>query len=1327
MNEVQQILRRARSNGVQLWTVDGRLRYRPTGGLDPGLAAELRRHRAQIIELLLAEQLTLSTPLQQVGHSTSSPLSYHQEGLWFLEELDLPGPSYNMLIPIRVEGALDVDALRTAVREIVRRHEILRTRFSVVDGVPAQVVADEALRFGVTEADDPGEIWRKHVAHRFDRESERLFWVEVVRLGPERHLVILDIHHLLFDGASCAIFFQELHRLYDAHTHGRPSPLPELQAQYADFAVWQRERADGDRAFAYWKKRLAGASSNLELPLDHPCPQIPDLKGAHCAFTISREVMERLTALGAAHNATLPMVLFAAYGALLSRWTGQTDISVGMPIDSRVHPDAQGLIGNFLNTVVIRVDLGGDLTFAELLGQARTALLEAYEHRDLPFHRLVAELAPDRGGGWSQPMFQAMFSHRLKDRPRLGDLDLTVLDLDGPTAKFELTLFAAETPDGIDCSLEYATALFEAETMERLAARYRRLLDAVLARPDLLIAELPLLTEPERRRLLRTWNATAVDLDTDRCLHEPFETMADEHPDRTAVVFDGRSLSYGELDARANQVAHRLRAHGAGPERPVAVRMDRSLDLLPCLLGVLKAGAPYVPIDPDHPAERQEFMLADSGAAVLLSQRGPSHLPPGVRKLSPDADEWPTHRPPPLAAPDNLAYIIYTSGSTGRPKGVGVSHRATLNRIEAMQRAYRLGPADAVLQKTPITFDVSVWELFWTLAGGARLVLAAPGGHRDPGYLRRLINREKVSTVHFVPSMLTAFLADDDAEDCPGLRRVICSGEELPVALADRFIESFGCDLINQYGPTEAAIDCSAWLCGKETGRVPIGRPTPNVRLYVLDDRMRPVPIGATGELHIAGVQLARGYHDRPDLTAASFVPDPYGPPGSRLYRTGDLARVRADGAIEFLGRLDDQVKIRGYRVELGEIESVTRQCPGVRETAVVVRDRAPGDRQLVAYVVGTDDVEGVRRHLRRRIPDHMVPSAIVPLDALPLTSSGKLHRKALPAPRFGTSDVVAPRTAREAAIAEIWDEVLDAGPIGVLDDFFALGGHSLLATRVIAGMRRRIGVDVPLQEFYARPTIADLAALSHDHTPAAEAGWLVPLTPPGRFVVFVLPAAGMGPSAFRAWRDVAPDGVEVVAVNLPGRERRFGETPMTHVDPLAVRLAEVIDGYGDRPYAIFGHSAGALVAREVARRVRRRPTLLAVAGSHSPDRASGAGDPTDEELLGNLVRWGHVAPEVLADPSHPSILLPPLRGDLAVAASCRKSLGPAEVLDVPLIVFAGRDDENVSSHDCLSWRDWTSGRFEIRPVDGDHFFPLAMGDHLMSAIVHEAARVPVP
>jgi len=1325
MNEIQQLLDRVHSRGVQLWTTDGRLRYRPSDRLDPNLAAELRRNKAEIIKRLVAEQQpTASTPLHQVRRTRSLPLSNSQEGLWFLEELDHAGPAYNVLLPVQVEGALDIDALRRAIQEIVRRHEILRTRFRAIDGIPTQVITDDVARFDVTETDDPDSVWRKHAAHRFDLEAGDLFLVEVVRMGPEHHLMILNMHHMLCDGMSITIFFNELQQLYDAYIQGRPSPLAELPAQYADFAVWEQQRADVDRSLTYWKKRLAGMPGNLELPVDHPRPQIPDLSAGHYKFKISQQVMEQLTALGATHGTTLAMVLFAAYGALLSLWTGQPDVCVGMPIDSRVHADTQNLIGPILNTVVARLDLTGTPTFAELLAAAKTTLLEAYEHRDMPFHRLVAELSPDRGGGWSQPLIQAMFSHRFEGQPRLGDLKVTVLDLDGPTAKFELTLFVTEKPEGMDCSLEYAATLFETETIERLAARYVRLLEAVLAQPDAPVAALPLLSADERQSLLHTWNATAADLDTNRCLHELFEAVADEHPDRTAVVFDGHSLSYGELQIRANQVAHQLRSHGIGPERPVAVRIDRSLDLLPCLLGVLKAGAPYVPIDPDYPRERQDFMLADSGATVLLSQRGPAPGPAGVLELAPAATGWPTHRPPSHSAPDNLAYIIYTSGSTGRPKGVGVGHRAIVNRMVAMQQEYGLCPGEGVLQKTPTTFDVSAWELFWPLTVGARLVLAAPGGQRDPSYLRDLINREKITTVHFVPSMLNEFLADSDTDSCPTLRRVICSGEELSRPLADRFMEAFDCDLVNHYGPTEAAIECSMWRCARgDTGRIPIGRPTPNVRLYVLDDQLQPVPIGVTGELHIGGVQLARGYHNRPEMTAARFVPDPYGPLGSRLYRTGDSARVRADGAIEFLGRLDGQVKIRGYRIELGEIENTIRRCPGVRETAAVVRERTPGDRHLVAYIAGTGEIEDVQHHLRRRLPDYMVPTTIVPMDTLPLTSSGKLDRNALPVPHFKTAEFVMPRSAREAAIAEIWDEVLDVGRVGILDNFFDLGGHSLLATRVIAKMRRQIGIDIPLREFYARSTIADLTALSYNRLPAAPADWLIRLTPPGRFVIFALPAAGMGPSAFHEWRHEFPDGVEVVAVNLPGREKRFRETPMTNVDPLAIHIAEAIDGYGDQPYAIFGHSAGGLIAREVARRVTRKPELLAVAASVSPDKARKSNNATDEELLSSLARWGYITPDVLADRTYPSILLPPLRGDLAVSASCRKHPSSAEIIDLPIILFAGATDDTVSTDDYLAWRQWTSSRFEVHQIDGDHFFPLTMGNHMMSIIAQRARR----
>ncbi|XVQ07089.1 amino acid adenylation domain-containing protein [Spirillospora sp. CA-255316] len=1090
MGELQGLMDGLRTRGVRLWVHEGRLRYHPRDGLTPDQVAELRRHRDELIELLERGPVTADTPLGGLARAERR-LSYTQEGMWFLQQFEAIGSAYNVMSIVRVEGDLDADALGRALDEVVRRHEILRTRFPAVDGVPTQDVQEHGPRLEVTDVsgdEQVAERLRRHAETVFRIEDECPIAVELLRLGPGRHMLIVNAHHLLLDATSSDLFFRELGEAYEAFRAGRPVSLAPLPAQYADYAEWQRRWLDGavrGEQAAYWRRRLAGASADCGLPLDRPRPQMPDFRGAQLVFDLPADLSEALAELGRRYGATPFMVLLAAYQVLLSRWGGRRDLSVGVPVDGRGHPEAENIIGCFVNTVVVRAELSGDAAFADVLVQVRDRMVEAYDHRHVPVHLLAAELALDRQA-LRQPFFETMFSYVTEQRSYFAGA--TMEEPEGPTAKFDLSLFVAETPDGARGIFEYATAVFDRATIERLARRLVLLLRGIVADPTRPVAELPIVPDDERRRQVEDWNAAGGSGEVDACLHELFEEQAAARPDATAVVFEGVELSYRELDALADRVAERLRRLGAGPESVVAVFAERSPEMVAGLLGVLKAGAAYVPLDPGYPPDRLAFMVSDSGARVVLTQRrlvedvrGLGDL--AVVTLDGDGPADTAERVRPAVGPDNAAYVIYTSGSTGRPKGVVNTHRGIVAQVLWMGDAHPLGPGDAVLHKTPISFDVSVWELFWPLLRGARLVLAAPGGHRDPEYLRRLIDEQRITAAHFVPSMLAVFLADAAGRLCPSLRRVICSGEELPRPLVERFFRHVDCELLNLYGPTEAAVHVTAWSCdADERGRVPIGRPVYDTRLYVLDERMEPVPIGTPGHLYIGGVQVARCYHARPGLTAERFVPDPYGPPGSRLYGTGDLARLRSDGAIEFLGRIDHQVKVRGHRIELGEIETALARATGIVEALVTVREDAQGGHRLVAYLVGNETMlPQVREEMRRLLPDYMLPSAYVFLGELPLSANGKLDRSALPAPdtaaALDDTAFVAPRTEVEEVLAEIWREVLAVERVGAHDDFFALGGYSLLATQVVTRIRQRLAVRVPLRELFAAPTIAGLAA----------------------------------------------------------------------------------------------------------------------------------------------------------------------------------------------------------------------------------------------------------
>ncbi|HEX6288974.1 MAG TPA: amino acid adenylation domain-containing protein, partial [Herpetosiphonaceae bacterium] len=1092
----------------------------------------------------MAEQIELvqqmahgmeAPPIEPVPHTEYMPLSFVQQRLWFLHQIDPRSPTYNIPVAVQLNGPLDLDMLARALNAIVARHEALRTTFHPVDGQPMQRISPGLeLELPLVDLSDrPADEQQAEVPRLAVQEARRPFDLVngplvralAFRQTDQQHVLVLTMHHIVADGWSQGVLIRELAILYNAYAAGKPHPegtrLPELPIQYADYAHWQRAWLRGEvleAQHAYWKAQLGGHIPVLDLPTDRPRPPTSTQRGAKHPFTFPKSLADALTTLSRAEGTTLFMTLLAALDTLLYRYSGQTDIVVGSPIANRHHGQVESLIGCFINTLVLRADLSGNPSFQELLQRVREVALGAYSHQDLPFEQVVEIAAYERAASRT-PLFQVMFILQNAPMPELalGDLTLLPLEVDNGTAKFDLTFELTETADGLFGFIEYNSDLFEAATIARMMRHFQMVLESVVADPAQRIAALPLLDEAERQRVLVEWNATAADYPQDVCLHTLIEQQARRTPDAVALVFEDRQLTYAALNARANQLAHALRARGVGGcpqgETRVAVCMERSIDLVVALLGVLKAGGAYVPLDPDYPQERLHFMLADAQAAVLLTQQHieavlPAHA---AQVLRVDAD-WeriarqPDTNPASAARADNLAYMIYTSGSTGQAKGAMNTHQAIVNRLLWMQDAYQLTPADRVLQKTPYSFDVSVWEFFWPLLTGATLVVAKPGGHQDSAYLVDLIARERITTLHFVPSMLQVFLEERDLDRCTSLRRVICSGEALPLALQQRFFARLDAELHNLYGPTEAAVDVTYWACQPDRAlhTVPIGKPVANTQIYILDVQMQPVPVGVPGELHIGGVQLARGYNGRPDLTAERFIPDPFSRgvpcpegtrpgtrPGARLYKTGDLARYREDGTIEFLGRIDQQVKLRGFRVELGEIEAVLLRHPDVREAVVLAREDTAGEKRLVAYVIEqrtteqTENQEPGTLHAQLRafladcLPDYMIPAAFVTLSAFPLTPNGKVDRKALPAPdrsALGLAPLELPRTPTEELIAAIWQQVLGVAHVGVHDNFFSLGGHSLLATQILSRVRETFAVELTLAELFNTPMVAGMA-----------------------------------------------------------------------------------------------------------------------------------------------------------------------------------------------------------------------------------------------------------
>ncbi|MCP2290502.1 amino acid adenylation domain-containing protein [Nocardia amikacinitolerans] len=1106
-------------------------------------------------------------PLVAVERPGLVPLSYAQQRMWFLNQFDAASTANNLIAAVRLTGPLDRAALAAAVGDVVTRHEALRTRYPAVDGIARQEVLPVDQGPGLVIDEEAGDL--------LERVSDLAATPFVVSQAPpvrltllprsdNEHVLVVAMHHITADGWSIAPFTRDLLRAYAARRGGAAPEWSPLPVQYVDYTLWQRRTLGSEddpgslmaEQLRFWFTELADLPDLLALPADRPRPAAASGRGARHTFRISAATHRRLREIAESANASQFMVLHAAFTATLAKLSGQRDIAIGTPVAGRGEQALDELVGMFVNTLVLRADVRPEATFAELVAAVRDGDLRAFAHADVPFERLVEALDPERSAA-RHPLFQVMldFQNTASAPVELAGLRVDRLDIDTHTAKFDLQLTLAEAAHGLDAAFEYATDLFDAETVASFAARLQRVLDAVCADPGVLVGDVDTLSAAERTQLLGTWNATARALDPSATLVSLFEAQVRRTPNAVAVSFDGETLvlpspghhaapsryaapgrtasegrpisnrhaaahqspdphpsvsrhstlTYSEFAGRVNRLARLLVSIGVGPETTVAIGMRRSLDMVVAMYAVLTAGGAYVPVDPDHPAERIQHVLRGARPVCVLSRtddgldltasEGGSRV---WAVLDVDRFDFTDYSDAPLTdadrlgalVPANAAYVLFTSGSTGEPKGVAVSHAAIVNRLLWMQAEYDLTAEDVVLQKTPATFDVSVWEFFWPLQVGARLAVARPDGHRDPRYLAELIGRERVSVAHFVPSMLAVFVAEPEVARCDSLRMVFASGEALPPGPAQRLRRLTGARLHNLYGPTEAAVDVTYHeVVDTDTDGVPIGVPVANTRVYVLDSRLRPVPVGVPGELYLAGAQLARGYVGRPDLTADRFVANPFAC-AERMYRTGDLVRwvsaSRTDsmdgretgqperGELEYLGRTDFQVKLRGLRIELGEIEAALTALPEIDQAVVVVRD----DIQLVAYLISASviDVDTIKAALAHRIPAYMVPSAFVQVDEFPLNASGKLDRKALPAPVFAAAAFRAPETPAQQIVARVFADVLGAPRVGLDDDFFALGGNSLTATRVVARLGAALDTQLPVRLLFDAPTVLALA-----------------------------------------------------------------------------------------------------------------------------------------------------------------------------------------------------------------------------------------------------------
>ncbi|CCI16559.1 Similar to tr/Q9RAH4/Q9RAH4 (fragment) [Microcystis aeruginosa PCC 9807] len=1067
---------------------------------------------AHLIGQLQQQNLTLTVPpILPRTKDTELPLSFAQQRLWFLDQLQPNSALYNIPMVLHFRGNFNQKALEQSLQEICDRHEILRTNFVTIDGQPTQVIQPTRETISVVDLQDfpiqeqaekTQQLKQKQATQPFDLAKESLIRITLVVLSETEHLLLVCMHHIISDGWSIEVLIHELTSLYNAYVQNQPANLAPLPIQYGDFALWQKQWLQGDvlqSQLNYWQNQLTAAPPLLSLPTDHPRPAVQSFVGTQQEFSLSPKLSQALTELSRQQGVTLFMTLLAAFDALLYRYTGSSDILVGTPIANRNRSEIEGLIGFFVNTLVMRTDVSDNPSFSQLLTRVREVTMDAYAHQDLPFEMLVEALQPERDLSHT-PLFQVAFVLQNTPKSEIAMTGLTVTDLppENATAKFDLTLAMVNTDDGLKGVWEYNTALFESSTIERLSGHFLNLLGGIVANPQAQISQLPLLTESETNQLLIEWNNTQVDYPEYKCIHQLFEEQVKRTPDAVAVVYSEQQLTYNELNCRANQLAHYLQSLGVKPEQLVGICLERSLEMIVGLLAILKAGGAYVPLDPDYPSERLQFAIADAQLSFLLTQEGlinklPEHqarlilLDRFTEEINQNSQDNLTG----VVTANNLANLIYTSGSTGKPKGVMVEHRGLFNLAQAQIKTFNVQSNSRLLQFASLNFDASIWEIIMAMGAGATLYLDSKDALMPGLPLMGILKDYGITHITLPPSALAAL----PLEEIPELQTIIVAGEACSEELSKQWAR--GRNFFNAYGPTETSVCATVEKWTDETVKVTIGRPIANTQVYILDSHLQPVPIGVVGELHIGGLGLARGYLNRPQLTQEKFIPNPFekdevipptplnkgGNKPSKLYKTGDLARYLPDGNIEYLGRIDNQVKIRGFRIELGEIEALLNQNEAVQSSCVIVREDNPGDKRLVAYVVPQHEINltinEIRQFLRAKLPDYMVPTAFILLDAFPLTPNGKIDRRALPVPDLqGKGEYIAPRNPIEEKMAQIWGEVLKLERVSVEDNFFELGGHSLLATQVISRLQETFEIVLPLRYLFESPTIAQLSGV---------------------------------------------------------------------------------------------------------------------------------------------------------------------------------------------------------------------------------------------------------
>jgi amino acid adenylation domain-containing protein len=1132
------------------------------------------------------------------------PLSFAQQRLWVLDRLEERTPAYNIPMALRLRGSLSIEALNQTFSEVLRRHEVLRATFEQQADGPLQIIAPpESVVSPLTDLSHLPESDRVSQAERiaahegtqpFDLARGPIVRARLLKLAADDHVLLITVHHIVFDGWSQRLLLRELSEMYGQIVSSGSPSMPELPLQYTDYVVWQRKFLSGrrlDEQLKYWRERLAGAPAVLDLPIDHPRPPRQTYRGARISRTISAELIRQLEQLSRKDGTTLFMALLAAFNVLLSRYSGQDDIVVGSPIAGRNRVELESLIGLFVNTLSLRTDLSGNPSFRELLARVRETTLGAFGHQEIPFEKIVEDLKPERDLS-RNPIFQVMFV--LQNMPQEAEVvsDLHISPFGGAektSAKFDLLMTASERPDGLRLMIEYSTDLFDAVTIERMHEHFQCLLNAILINPDLGVDDLPILSASDREELLVSFNNTFRKFRTDLCLHYFFEEQAGRSPGATAAIDGSVKLSYAELNSRANQLAHYLRKLGIGTDVPVGICLKRSVDMLTAILAVLKAGGAYVPLDPAYPRHRLDCILQDSATEFMITEQELLDRLPGCREIiivdrqRSSIAAQPAHNLSKMAEPQNLAYVLFTSGSTGRPKGVALEHHNAANFVQWAQTVFRREELAGTLFSTSVCFDLSIFEMFVPWSVGGTVILA-----ENALQLPEIAKKHKVTLINTVPSAMTELVVGGNVPN--SVVTVNLAGEPLsPSLVRDLYHKTKIRHLYNLYGPTEATTYATYTYVGPDAD-VTIGKPIANTQAYILDARLHPVPKGVVGELYLAGDGVARGYIGQPELTKERFLNDPFSAdPTARMYRTGDLCRYRVDGTLEYVGRVDHQVKLRGFRIELGEIENVLERHEVVQQAVALVAD-VPGGKALVGYIVPKPGCElssaVLRRHAEQELPSYMVPNFLIMLDQLPLTSNGKVNRQALPKPNGNErGQVTAPRDQLEQLLVEIWQRVLGVSSVSVTDNFFELGGHSMLAVRLVTEIRRETGREIPLATLFQGASVEYLArVLRNGRAPKHDI--VVPVQPEGSkppFFGIVVP--GANPLGYLALARHLGNDQPIYEIQGPGPKLRGRPyTPAEFEELAAQYIAGMKKIQPDGPYYFGGMCEGSRIAFDMAR-----------------------------------------------------------------------------------------------------------------------------------------------